>query len=305
MKIVFMGTPSFAVPCLNALLQTDHTVVGVFTQPDRPKGRGKKPQASPVKERAEEAGIPVYQPERIRVDGIEQFRALQPDLCVTAAFGQIISQEMLDIPIHGCINVHASLLPEHRGASPVAHAIMAGDRKTGVTTMKMDAGIDTGPILLQSETEIRDSETCEELTERLSNIGAELLITTLKKLEEGTLKEIQQDESRMTYDPMLTKNLSEIDFHLSAARICGLINGLNPWPCASVPIQGGRLKLMRAAVTEGTGTPGSILTADHRQGLKIACGNGAVRIIELQAPGGKILRAEDYLRGHNLEKELL
>ena len=305
MRIVFMGTPSFAVPSLNALLQSGHSVVGVFTQPDRPKGRGKKTQASPVKARAAEAGIPVFQPQKIRLDGLDAFRALEPDLCVTAAFGQIISQEMLDIPVHGCINVHASLLPGHRGASPVAHAIMSGDRKTGVTTMKMDAGIDTGPILLQSETEIGETETCEELTERLSHTGAELLIQTLKSLEEGTLKEIPQDESRMTYDPMLTKDLSDIDFHLSAVRVCGLINGLNPWPCASLPLQNGRLKLMRAAVTEGTGAPGAILTADHRQGLKIACGDGAVQILELQAPGGKVLRSEDYLRGHNLDKELL
>lgn len=300
MRIVFMGTPDFAVPSLNALIREGYEVAGVFTQPDRPRGRGKKPAPSPVKAAAEEAGIPVFQPERIRRDGAEDLRGLKPDLCVTAAFGQILSQEILDIPPLGNINVHASLLPRHRGAAPIAHAILAGDRTAGVTTMLMDAGIDTGDMLLQTETSVGETETCGELTERLSVLGAELLIRTLRALEDGTLVRIRQREADMTYDPMLTKDMGIPDFGAEADRVRGQINGLVPWPCVSVPLGGERLKLMRAAVTEGCGPAGAVLLSDPKQGLVIACGKGAVRILEVQAPGGKRMRAEDYLRGHSI-----
>lgn len=300
MRIVFMGTPDFAVPSLKALIREGYDVAGVFTQPDRPKGRGNKLTPSPVKVAAAEAGIPVFQPERIRKTGTEDLRNLKPDLCVTAAFGQILSQEVLDIPPEGNINVHASLLPKHRGAAPIAHAIMTGDKKAGVTTMMMDAGIDTGDMLLQEETAVGESETCGELTERLSLIGAELLIRTIRAMEAGTLKRIRQNEAEMTYDPMLTKELGRPDWTRSAGEIRGLINGLNPWPCVSVPLDGGRLKLLRAVGAEGSGEPGTVLRADPKGGLVIACGNGAVRILELQAPGGKQMKAEDYLRGHGI-----
>ena len=294
-----MGTPDFAVPSLKALIREGYDVAGVFTQPDRPKGRGNRLTPSPVKVAAAEAGIPVFQPERIRKTGTEDLRNLKPDLCVTAAFGQILSQEILDIPPEGNINVHASLLPKHRGAAPIAHAIMNGDKKAGVTTMMMDAGIDTGDMLLQEETALGESETCGELTERLSLIGAELLIRTIRAMEAGTLKRIRQNEAEMTYDPMLTKELGRPDWTRSAGEIRGLINGLNPWPCVSVPLDGGRLKL-RAVGAEGSGEPGTVLRADPKGGLVIACGNGAVRILELQAPGGKQMKAEDYLRGHGI-----
>ena len=301
MKIVFMGTPEFAVPSLKTLTAFPAAeVVGVFTQPDRPKGRGNKLAPSPVKEAALAAGIPVFQPEKIRRDGVEDLRNLQPDLCVTAAFGQILSQEILDIPKMGNINVHASLLPKHRGSSPIAHAIMAGDRRTGVTTMMMDAGIDTGDMLLQEETDIGESETCAELTERLSRIGAELLRKTLEKLQDGTLQRVPQNHEDMTYDPMLRKEEGITDFTGNAEEIRGLINGLNPWPCVSIPCAGGRLKLLRAVCAEGSGEPGSLLCANAKEGLVIACGEGAVRILELQAPGGKRMKSEDYLRGHSL-----
>ena len=250
MRIVFMGTPDFAVPSLKALIREGYEVAGVFTQPDRPKGRGNRLTPSPVKVTAAEAGIPVFQPERIRKTGVEDLRSLKPDLCVTAAFGQILSQEILDIPPMGNINVHASLLPKHRGAAPIAYAVIAGDGKAGVTTMMMDAGIDTGDILLQEETIIGESETCGELTERLSRIGAELLIRTVREMEAGTLKRIRQNEAEMTYDPMLSKDLGRPDWNREAAAIRGLINGLNPWPCVSVPWDGGRLKLLRAVCTE-------------------------------------------------------
>ena len=302
MRIVFMGTPEFAVPSLKAVIGFPGAeVVGVFTQPDRPKGRGNKLTPSPVKVTALENGIPVFQPERIRKDGVEDLRALRPDLCVTAAFGQILSKEVLDIPPMGNINVHASLLPKHRGSAPIAWAIMQGDRKAGVTTMMMDEGIDTGDMLLRAETDIGESETCGELTERLSELGAELLIQTVKELESGTLKRMPQNEAEMTYDPMLNKEMGITDFSGTAEEIRGLINGLNPWPCVSIPCGEGRIKLLRAVMAEGSGTPGSILRADPKEGLIIACGTGAVRILELQAPGGKRMRPEDYLRGHTIE----
>lgn len=300
MKIVFMGTPEFAVQPLKALIREGYEIAGVFTQPDRPRGRGKKLVPGPVKIAAEEAGIPVYQPERIRKTGVEDLRNLKPDLCVTAAFGQILSQEILDIPPLGNINVHASLLPKHRGAAPIAYAIMNGESKAGVTTMFMDAGIDTGDMLLQEDTEIGESETCAELTERLSRIGADLLIRTIKQLEAGTLVRYKQNEADMSYDPMLHKDLGIADFTADADMVRGRINGLNPWPCVSVPVSGERLKLMRAVACEGKGKAGTVIAADSKGGLIIACGTGAVRVLEIQAPGGKRMKAEDYLRGHDI-----
>ncbi len=298
MRIVFMGTPEFAVPCLEAMIRNGLEVVGVFTQPDRPKGRGNKLTPSPVKIAAEQAGIPVFQPEKIRRDGVETLKALKPDLCVTAAFGQILSQEILDIPPMGNINVHASLLPKHRGAAPIAYAIMCGDREAGITTMMMDAGIDTGDMLLQEKTEIGESETCAELTERLSKIGAELLMRSIREMEAGTLERVPQDESQMTYDPMLNKGMGVADFTADADKVRGQINGLNPWPCVSVPLGNERLKLLRAVTADADGMPGTVISADPKGGLIVACGSGAVRILEIQAPGGKRMKPEDYLRGH-------
>ena len=300
MRIVFMGTPEFAVEPLKALTREGYEIAGVFTQPDRPKGRGKKMVPGPVKIAAEEAGIPVFQPERIRKTGVDDLKNLKPDLCVTAAFGQILSQEILDIPPLGNINVHASLLPKHRGAAPIAYAIMNGERLAGVTTMFMDAGIDTGDMLLQENTEIGESETCGELTERLSRIGADLLIRTVRQLEAGTLVRYPQKHEEMTYDPMLEKTMGIADFAEDHNLVRGRINGLNPWPCVSVPVQGERLKLLRAVNCEGAGEAGTVIKADPKNGLIIACGQGAVRILEVQAPGGKRMRAEDYLRGHGI-----
>ena len=298
MRIVFMGTPEFAVPSLTALCDAGYEVVGVFTQPDRPKGRGNKVIASPVKQLAVEKGIPVFQPLRIRRDGVEDLRALAPDLCVTAAFGQILSQEILDIPRLGTINVHASILPRHRGSAPINWAILQGDATVGVTTMMTDKGIDTGDMLLKAETPYIKGETAGELTVRMADLGAELLIETLKKLEEGTLVRIPQDHENMTYDPMLTKEMGVIDWTMSAADIVNRIHGLNPWPGCSTAIDGGRLKLLRAEVAEGKGQPGEIITADPKQGLVIAAGEGAVSVTQLQAPGGKPMNSKDYLRGH-------
>ena len=298
MRIVFMGTPEFAVPSLKALCENGYEVVGVFTQPDRPKGRGNKVAMSPVKEYAISQNIPVFQPQRIRRDGVEDLKKLAPDLCVTAAFGQILSQEILDIPPMGNINVHASLLPRHRGSAPINWAILLGDKEAGVTTMMMDKGIDTGDMLLKSATEIQPGETAGELTLRLSQMGAELLLETLRALENGTLQRIPQDESQMTYDPMLDKQMGVIDWTMTATEIVNRIHGLNPWPGCSTAYEGGRLKLLRAVVAQSSGAPGEIVVADAKAGLTIACGQGAVNITMLQAPGGKPMNAKDYLRGH-------
>ena len=298
MRIVFMGTPEFAVPSLKALCENGYEVVGVFTQPDRPKGRGNKVIASPVKQLAAEKGIQVFQPIRIRKDGVEDLKSLAPDLCVTAAFGQILSQEILDIPRRGTINVHASLLPRHRGSAPINWAILQGDETVGVTTMMTDKGIDTGDMLLKAETPYVPGETAGELTVRMAELGADLLIETLKKLEDGTLVRIPQDHENMTYDPMLTKEMGVIDWSQSAADIVNRIHGLNPWPGCSTAVEGGRLKLLRAEVAQGAGQPGEIIVADPKQGLAIAAGEGAVRINQLQAPGGKPMNSKDYLRGH-------
>ena len=298
MNIVFMGTPDFAVPSLQALLQAGYPVIGVFTQPDRPRGRGKKLAPSPVKEAAMQAGLPVFQPEKIRRDGVEILRSLQPDLCVTAAFGQILSQEILNIPRLGNINVHASLLPRHRGAAPVAYALLEGDETAGVTTMWMDAGIDTGDILLQCSTPVADSETCAELTGRLSLLGADLLLQTLTRLEGGTLQAQPQNEALMTYDPMLTREMGLPRFSGTGRQLACQINALNPWPCVSVPWKGERLKLLRAEPAEGEGPAGSVLLSDPRQGLVLACESGAARILELQAPGKRPMAAGDFLRGN-------
>ena len=293
-----MGTPEFAVPSLKALCDAGYDVVGVFTQPDRPKGRGNKVIASPVKQVAVEKGIPVFQPVRIRKDGVEDLKSLAPDLCVTAAFGQILSQEILDIPRIGTVNVHASILPKHRGSAPINWAILQGDEVVGVTTMMTDKGIDTGDMLLKAETPYIKGETAGELTIRMAELGAKLLIDTLKAMEAGTLTRIPQDHANMTYDPMLTKEMGVIDWTHSAADIVNRIHGLNPWPGCSTAIEGGRLKLLRAEVAEGAGQPGEIIVADPKQGLVIAAGEGAVCVTQLQAPGGKPMNSKDYLRGH-------
>lgn len=303
MRIVFMGTPDFAVPSLRALCEAGHQVVGVFTQPDRPRGRGKKLQPSPVKAEAVARGIPVFQPTSIRKQGVEDFRALQPELCVTAAFGQILSKELLDIPPRGCVNVHASLLPKHRGSAPIAWGILQGDELAGITTMMMAPGIDDGDMLLQRATPIGSTETCGELTERLSHIGAELLIETLRRMETGELQRLPQDEAAMTYDPKLTKELAVIDWSADAFSVARRIHALNPWPCCTIQLKEDRLKLLKAEVVAQSGSPGRVLRADAKEGLILACGQNAIRVLLLQNAGGKAMNSRDYLRGHAIEPD--
>ena len=300
MRIVFLGTPDFGVPSLKALVEAGHDVVGVFTQPDKPKGRGNKMLPSPVKVCAQGFGIPVFQPVKIRVDGVEDLRALAPDLCVTAAFGQILSQEVLDIPKIGTVNVHSSLLPKYRGSAPINWAVMEGETVTGVTTMMTDKGLDTGDILLKREVPILPGETAEELTLRLAPIGAELLIETVRRLEAGDCPREKQNEAEASYFPMLKREMGDIDWNLPAEKIVNLVRGLTPWPGTCFAWgEGETVKVWKAETAENPGfTPGTIIAADAKQGLVIAAGENAVRVMELQAPGGKRMNAKDYLRGH-------
>lgn len=303
MRIVFMGTPDFAVPSLEALVNAGYEVVGVFTQPDKPKGRGKKVILCPVKEKALTYGIPVYQPTRIRKDGVEDLQALAPDLCVTAAFGQILSQEILDIPTLGTVNVHASLLPKHRGSAPIAWGLIMGDQTAGITTMLTDKGIDTGDMLLQRSVAVAPLESCGELTQRLSHVGAELLIETITRMEKGDCPRTMQDHENATYEPMLTKEMGNIDWTKPAKEIVWKVQGLNPWPCAYTEFPEGVLKIWQAKETDypGDAAPGQVLLADVKKGLFIKAGEGAVEILRLQAPGGKQMDAKDYLRGHSID----
>ena len=300
MRVVFLGTPEFGVPSLRALADAGYEIVGVFTQPDKPKGRGNRMVKSPVKECAEALGIPVFQPAKIRVDGVEALKALRPDLCVTAAFGQILSQEILDIPRIGTVNVHSSLLPRYRGSAPVNWAVIEGEEETGVTTMMTDKGLDTGDILLQRKIAILPGETAEELIARMAPVGAELLIETVRALENGNCPRRKQEESEASYFPMLKKEMGEIDWRLTARQIVCRVRGLTPWPVCSFQLAGQEtVKVWKAEETENPGiAPGEIVCADPKRGLVIAAGEGAVRIRELQAPGGKRMDAKDYLRGH-------
>ena len=302
MRIVFMGTPAYAVQSLKALVQAGFEVVGLFTQPDRPKGRGGKVQMPPAKEYALTQGIPVFQPRRIREEGLAQLEALKPDLCVTAAFGQILSQQLLDIPRLGTVNVHASLLPRYRGSAPVNWALMKGETVTGVTTMMTDKGIDTGDILLQRSTPIQPGENAQQLVERLGALGAELLVETVRALEGGHCPRTPQDEQHMSYHPMLTKELGQVDWQKPARDIVNQVRGLVPWPTATTHSPHGALKLWEAVAEPGTdAAPGTVLQADDKQGLLVQAGEGAVRVLKLQGAGGKMMAAADFLRGRPME----
>ena len=302
MRVVFMGTPEFAVPSLKALLDADYGVVGVFTQPDRPVGRGHKLAACPVKKLAVERGVPVYQFERLRnEEGLACLRALAPDIVVTAAFGQILSQALLDVPKMGTVNVHASLLPAYRGAAPINWCILNGETRTGVTTMLTDAGVDTGAMLLRRETDIGETETAAELSVRLSQLGAELLIETLKGYIAGEIAPTPQDERLASRQPMLKKEMGLIDWTRSAKEIACQARGLDPWPSAYTDYAGGTLKIYRARPAVGEGEPGTVLRSSAKEGLFVACGEGALEVLEMQAPGGKRMSARAYLAGKKIE----
>ena len=263
MRVIFMGTPEFAIPTFEGLIDSGVKIVGVFTQPDRPKGRGRKLEPSPVKRLAEEHGLPVFQPQRLRdKDAVKQVRGLKPDLVVVVAYGQILPQEVLDIPKYGCINVHASLLPRHRGAAPINKAIIDGDPMTGVTTMQMDAGLDTGDMLVKKSISIFPNENAGELHDRLAQLGREAMEETLARLCAGTLSPQKQDDSRSSYAPMLKKEDGLIDWNRPAAAIHNQVRGLYPWPGAFTHLGDEVLKVADTRVAQGSGLPGEVLATD-------------------------------------------
>ena len=302
MRVVFMGTPDIAATCLKKILADGFDVVGVYTQPDRPKGRGMKLVASPVKEVAVAAGIPVFQPENFREDAsVEQLRALQPDICAVVAYGRILPQKVLDVPKYGCINIHASLLPKYRGSAPYQWAVLDGLTETGVTAMYLTREMDAGDIIDVSKTPIGENETAGELLDHLAVLGAELLSRTLTRFERGKVPAAPQDASGVSYAPMLDKSMCPIDWTKTAQQVHNHVRGLHPWPVATMELQGKTFKVHATRVVEGSGKPGEILGLT-KTGLRIACGEGAVEIISLQAEGGKRMAAPDYFRGHPLER---
>lgn len=302
LKIVYMGTPDFAVPPLQSLQDSGHEVQAVVTQPDRPKGRGRKLTPPPVKLAAEQHGIPVLQPETVRTDAFHRhMRELAPDLFVVVAFGQILPQSLLDIPGMGSINVHASLLPRHRGAAPIQWSIINGDRETGVTTMMMDKGMDSGDILLVEKTRIGSQENAADLHDRLSGMGARCLKRTLEQLQDGSLTRTPQNHEQATYAPMLKKTDGEIDWSLPAERIECLIRGMTPWPGVYTFSDGMRLKIFNARVLEReiSVPPGTVLECFPGE-LRVATGESALAISEIQGASGKRLPIDDFLCGCRL-----
>ena len=300
MRIVFMGTPDFAVPSLQALIDAGHDVCAVYTQPDKPQGRKQILTAPPVKTLALEHDIPVFQPNTLKnEDEQARLRELAPEVIIVVAYGKLLPKAVLDIPPHGCINVHGSLLPRWRGAAPIQWAVIAGDEMAGVTTMQMAEGLDTGDMLLTYETKVGEKETAGELFDRLAQSGAELLIQTLVKLDEITPR--PQDDAQSCYAHMLDKQMAVIDWSKSAHEIDCLIRGLNPWPIALTTLSGERLKVFAAEKAAGNGEPGTVLEADPKKGLTVACGEGALKLTEIQLVGGKRMKATDFLRGHCLE----
>ena len=314
MRIVFMGTPDFSVPALKALVEAGHQVIAVVTQPDKPKGRGKEVQMTPVKIQAMEYGIPVYQPAKVReASFVEVLQGLEADVYVVIAFGQILPKAVLELPKYGCINIHASLLPKYRGAAPIQWCVIDGERETGITTMMMDVGLDTGDMLEKTVIPIEEKETGGSLHDKLSMAGGDLILSTLKKLEEGTLVRTPQTDEGTCYAKMLTKSLGDIDWNQGAVSIERLIRGLNPWPSAYTMWNGKTIKIWAADVIAGreaaeflsesgvpaeTGTaPGTVVCSDKR-GLVVCTGGGLLSIRELQMEGKKRMDTPAFLRGY-------
>lgn len=305
MRILFMGTPDFAVPSLKALIEAGHEICGVFTQPDKPKNRGMKLQAPPVKEVAIAHNIPVYQPVSVK-DGtaLEIIQQLAPELIVVAAYGRILPNAILEYPAKGCINVHSSLLPKFRGAAPIHWAVISGETETGVTIMHMAQELDAGDIIDQTRTPIDPDESVEAVHDRLAELGGKLLVDVVAKIADGTATRTPQDSSQATYASMLSREMSKVDWNMPAKAIHDKIRGLSPWPAASTDvISGDTIKLFGSVNTGETTSaqPGTIVSAG-KQGIDIACGDGKIlRIVQLQAAGGKRMAAADYLRGHPIE----
>jgi methionyl-tRNA formyltransferase len=301
MRVIFMGTPTFALPSLEALRARGENVIAVVTQPDRPQGRGQALAPPPVKLAASRAGIPVQQPEKVRQpEFLEWCRAEMPDVIVVVAFGQILPKALLDIPRHGCINVHASLLPKYRGAAPIAWAVIRGETETGITTMQMDPGMDTGPMLVRRSVPIRPDDTAGTLAERLARLGAETLNETLDALKAGRLSATPQDSSQATLAPMLKKDDGRIAWQQPATAVDALVRGMDPWPGAWTTYRGEPWRIWRVRVMPDEGEAGVVLQADA-EGIAVGTGKGSVRITELQAPGKRRMAARDYLSGHAIK----
>ncbi len=301
MRVVFMGTPDIAATCLKKIIADGFEVVGVYTQPDRPKNRGMKLSFSPVKEVALAHNLPVFQPENFREDeAVAPLRELKPDVIAVVAYGRILPQKVLDIPQLGCINIHASLLPQYRGSAPYQWAVLDGLKKTGVSAQYMALKMDAGDVIDAAETPIGENETAGELLDRLAILGAQLLSDVLQKVEKGEATAIPQNEENVTFAPMLDKSMCPIDFTKTAQQVHDHVRGLHPWPVATMELQGKWFKVHQTVMVDGKGKPGEIL-ALTKTGLVIACGEGAVEIRSLQAEGGKRMNAPDYFRGHPLE----
>ena len=297
-----MGTPDFAVPCLEKLIINKYDVVGVFTQPDKKKGRGQKFSFTPVKNLALENNIPVFQPDSLKeAEVLELIKNLNPELIVVVAYGKILPKNILEIPKYGCINVHGSLLPKYRGAAPIQWAIINGEEKSGVTTMFMDEGMDTGDMLLKEEIKIEDEDTSESLYFKLSNLGSELLIKTLDKLQNGKLDPQKQNEKDATYSKMLTKDMGEIDWNKKATEIHNLVRGLFPWPVAKTKLNSKTLKIFKTKVLdEISGIPGNVKSIDP---FIVFCGeNTALEILELQFDSRKRMKSSDFFRGFRINE---
>ena len=299
MRIIYLGTPDFAVKPLESLLDNGYDVVAVVTNKDKPVGRKKILTAPPVKVFAEKNGIPVYQYDRIRIEGVEDIKTLNPDIMITCAFGQILSQEILDIPKLGVFNIHASLLPKYRGASPIHYAILNGEKTTGITIMKTDVGIDTGDMILQNELDISDDETCGELFNRLSVLGAKSIIDALPKIINKTVKYIKQENSAATFTKIIKKEMALIDWSDSAKDIYNKIRAFNPAPIAFCMLFNEPFKIHSAKVVEGKGKPGEILCSKDE--LVIACGEAALSLLTVQKAGGSVMNIKDFLRGNKFE----
>lgn len=307
MRVIFMGTPDFAVPSLEALL-TKHEVVLVVTQPDKPKGRGKKMVPTPVKACALEHGIPVLQPEKVKEpEFVEQLRSYEPDLIAVTAFGQILNEPILEMPKYGCINVHGSLLPKYRGAAPMQWSIIDGEKVTGITTMYMAKGLDSGDMLLKAEVEITDEDTFATIHDKMAVTGANLLLDTLDQLEAGTLERIPQDHDAATYAPMITKETGHIDWSKNGRDIINLIRGLNPAPAAYTIYEEEVLKIFGAVISDvqADGAANGEIVAVTKKGFVVKCGDGCLLITEVQAQGGKRMMTDAYLRGHAVKEGIL
>ncbi|HJB98196.1 MAG TPA: methionyl-tRNA formyltransferase [Candidatus Acutalibacter pullicola] len=301
MRVVFMGTPDFAVPSLQILLDHGYEVCAVYTQPDKPKGRGHKLQPPPVKELALQHQIPVFQPATLRKEEVQaEIRSWNPDVIVVVAYGKLLPKAVLDAPKLGCVNVHGSLLPQYRGAAPIQWTVLNGDKVAGVTTMFMAEGMDTGDMLLKAETPVGEEETSGQLFDRLKDLGADLLLETLQGLEAGTLTSVPQDEAQATRAPMLSKELSQVDWTKSAQQVHDLIRGLNPWPSAVSYLDGRKLKLHASRVREGSGEAGKAFAQDGA--LWVYCGQGALELTEIQTENGKRMDGKSYLLGHPLQE---